>query len=410
MNNLLEKYAELIIRTGVNIRPGQLLVINASIENADFARMLSKEAYKAGAHDVTISWHDDKFTLLRYIMAQKEVFTEYPEWRRILYMDNAEEGAAFISIVSEDPEIFNSVETERLILGQQAAGAALKEYRERIMANRNSWCVISVPSPAWAGHVFPEMSADDAMGALWKNIFEAVRVSEDSDAVEAWKEHTEFLRQAADFLNKKQFKRLHYYNSLGTDLTVNLPKGHIWAGGAEKTTNGTVFVANMPTEEVYTAPALDGVNGIVYASKPLVYNGNLIKDFSLKFKDGKVIDFTAKEGEHLLHELLSIDSGSCRLGEVALVPFDSPVSKSGVLFYNTLFDENASCHFAFGKAYPTCIDGGTELSEDELLQRGINNSLIHEDFMIGTADLMIDGITSEGSKVPVFRQGNYVPF
>lgn len=408
MNKLLDKYAELVVRTGVNIRPDQLLVINASIENADFARRLAKAAFGAGAHDVTISWHDEQFSLLRYMMGKKEVFTEFPDWRRIMYMDNAEEGAAFISIVSEDPEIFKSVEPERLTLAQQAAGAALKEYRERIMSNRNSWCVVSVPSPAWAACVFPELSAEEAVNALWQNIFAAVRVNNDCDAVKAWKEHTDFLGRAADFLNKNRFKSLHYINSLGTDLTVGLPDGHIWAGGAEKTTAGTVFVANMPTEEVYTAPALDDVNGVVYASKPLVYNGNLIKDFYLRFENGKVTDFAAKEGEPLLRELLSTDQGSCRLGEVALVPYDSPISRSGVLFYNTLFDENASCHLAFGKAYPTCLEGGTELTEDELLQRGINNSLIHEDFMIGTADLSIDGITAEGSRVPVFRQGNFV--
>ena len=410
MEKYYDEYAELIVKTGVNIRPGQLLVINSGVENADFVRRLAKVAYKAGAHDVTVVWHDERFSLLRYQLAPKMVFTEFPEWRRMLYMDNAEEGAAFISVVAENPEIFKSVEPERLTLSQQAAGAALKDYRERIMSNKNSWCVVSVPSTAWAKCVFPQMDDAEAVDALWDKILLAVRVKGDGQAVKRWKEHTDFLSRAASFLNMSQFKALHYKNSLGTDLRIGLPMGHIWAGGAEKTQSGTVFVANMPTEEVYTAPSRNAVDGIVYASKPLVYNGNLIRNFWLRFEAGRVIEYAAEQGEELLRELLATDEGACYLGEVALVPFDSPISKSEVLFYNTLFDENASCHLAFGKAYPTCIEGGTELSVDELVKKGINNSLVHEDFMIGTEDLSIDGISRDGKEIPVFRNGNFVSF
>lgn len=405
-----DEYAELIVKTGVNIRPDQLVVINVGVENTDFARRLAKAAYQAGAHDVTIVWHDEQFSLLRYQSVRPEVLSEFPEWRRMLYLDNAEEGAAFISVVSENPEIFNTVDPKRLMLAQQAAGAALKEYRERVMANKNSWCVVSVPSAAWAECVFPELSEKRAVQALWKKILAAVRVKGDGKAVERWKGHTEFLSRAAKFMNDSNFAALHYTNSLGTDLTVKLPEGHIWAGGAEYTQSGTEFVANMPTEEVYTVPRLDGVDGVVYASKPLVYNGNLIKNFSVRFKDGEVTDFAAEEGRELLRELLSTDAGSCRLGEVALVPYDSPISQSGILFYNTLFDENASCHLAFGKAYPTCLAGGTELSAEELEKKGVNDSLVHEDFMIGTRDLKIDGIKQNGKRIPVFRKGNFVSF
>lgn len=407
MEKLLDEYAQLVIRTGINIRQDQPLVINAGIENADFARRLAKAAYEAGAHDVTVAWHDEKLALIKYQLAKKSVFTEFPDWRRMLYLDNAEEGAAFISVVAEDPEIFRDVEPERLTLAQQAAGAALKEYRERVMANKNSWCVVSVPSAAWAQCVFPELSEEAAVAALWDKIFAAVRVDGTGTAVENWKKHTEYLARAAKFLNEHQFKALHYRNSLGTDLTVGLPSGHIWAGGAEKTQSGTVFVANIPTEEVYTAPAREATDGIVFSSKPLVYNGNLIKDFSIQFEKGRVTAYKAASGEDLLRELLATDEGASYLGEVALVPYDSPISKSGTLFYNTLFDENAACHLAFGKAYPTCISCGADLADDELLQRGINQSLIHEDFMIGTADLDIDGIKKDGERVPVFRNGNF---
>lgn len=409
-DKFLNEYAELVVKTGINIKKGQPLVINSPIETADFARRLASEAYKAGAHDVTISWNDEKFSLIRFTMAQKSVFSEFPEWRKMLYMDNAEEGAAFISIAAEDPEIFKHVEPERITVAQQSAGAALKEYRERMMSNRNAWCVVSVPTAAWAKRVFPKLPDDAAVEKLWEKILSVVRVDGKGKAVSKWAEHTGFLARAAEFMNSKKFVRLHYTNSLGTDLYIGLPKGHIWAGGAEKTQSGTVFVANIPTEEVYTVPKLDEVDGVVYASKPLVYNGNLIDNFSLTFKDGQVIDFKAAAGHDLLRELLSTDAGACRLGEVALVPYDSPISKSEVLFYNTLFDENASCHLAFGKAYPTCIADGEKMNDDELFEHGVNNSLIHEDFMIGTADLNIDGITEDGDIVPIFRKGNFVQF
>jgi aminopeptidase len=408
MEELLNQYARLVVRVGVNLQPRQLLVINAPVECADFARRLAREAYEAGGHDVTIVWNDEQFSHLRYQLAKQAVFTEFPAWRQSLYMDNAEQGAAFISILAEDPEIFRDVDPERLTLAQQAAGAALLEYRARMMSNKNAWCVVSIPTAAWASKVFPGLSAEEAVQQLWQKIFSAVRVQADGDAVAAWRQHTAFLQRAAAFMNRWQFQSLHYVNSLGTDLTVHLPSGHIWAGGSEDTQGGTPFVANMPTEEIYTLPQRDGVDGIVAASKPLNYNGNLIENFRLTFKAGKVVSYEAEKGGDILKELLAMDEGACRLGEVALVPFDSPISKSGVLFYNTLFDENASCHLALGKAYPTCLTGGAVMTTAELLAHGVNDSLIHEDFMVGTRDLSITGCTADGRKVPVFRDGNFV--
>ena len=333
---------------------------------------------------------------------------EFPAWRQSLYMDNAEQGAAFISILAEDPEIFRDVDPERLTLAQQAAGAALLEYRARMMSNKNAWCVVSIPTAAWAEKVFPGLSAEKAVRQLWQKIFSAVRVEDGGDAVASWRQHTAFLKRASDFMNRWQFQSLHYVNALGTDLTVRLPSGHIWAGGSEDTQGGTPFVANMPTEEVYTLPQRDGVDGVVAASKPLNYNGNLIENFRLTFQAGKVVAYEAEKGGDILKELLAMDEGACRLGEAALVPFDSPISKSGVLFYNTLFDENASCHLALGKAYPTCMTGGAAMTSAELLAHGVNDSLIHEDFMVGTRDLAITGCTADGRKIPVFRDGNFV--
>ena len=409
MQDLLKKYAELVVKVGVNLQPDQLLVINSPIECAEFARLIAKAAFEAGAHDVVVSWGDEELAHIRYAGGKKEIFTEFPEWKVRFYQDYAEQGAAFVSIAARNPEIFKDIEPEKLTLAAQAAGAALLEYRARLMNNENTWCVVSVPTAGWAQKVFPGLAEEEAQARLWQEIFRTVRIEPDKDPAEAWKKHIATLQKAAEFLNKKNFKVLHYSNSLGTDLTVELPEGHIWAGGAEKAATGVTFAANMPTEEVYSLPLREGVNGVVYASKPLIYNGSRIENFHLTFKEGRVVDFGAEIGEENLKELINMDEGSHYLGEVALVPYDSPISQSGILFYNTLFDENAACHLALGKAYPTCLKGGEKMDSVTLLQHGVNDSLVHEDFMIGTADLSIVGTTQEGEEVEIFRDGNFAP-
>ncbi|SDP62749.1 aminopeptidase [Selenomonas ruminantium] len=404
---LLKKYAELVVKVGVNIQRDQILVINTPIECAEFAREISKAAFAAGAHDVVMSWGDEQSAHIRFEHGSKELFTEFPEWRVKFCQGYAEQGAAFVSIAARDPQIFSDIDPEKLKLANQAAGAALLEYRERLMSNRNTWCVVSVPTKGWATKVFPEDTEEAAVEKLWQAIFQTVRIGEDVDTVAQWRQHTEFLQKAANFLNEQEFVKLHYKNSIGTDLTIELPAGHIWSGGAEKSELGTVFVANMPTEEVFSLPKRDGVNGTVVASKPLNYNGNLIEGFKLTFKDGKVTAYSAEKGEEILKGLLETDEGASYLGEVALVPFDSPISQSGILFYNTLFDENASCHLALGKAYPTCIKGGEHMDSVTLLQHGVNDSLVHEDFMVGTRDLEIIGTTADGREIKIFEQGNF---
>jgi aminopeptidase len=275
------------------------------------------------------------------------------------------------------------------------------------MGNENAWCVVSIPTVAWAAQVFPAAPAEEAVGKLWEAIFKAVRVFEE-DPVKAWKEHKRNLKKQMDFLNENRFAALRFQNAQGTDLTVKLPAGHIWLAGSEYTKDGVEFTANMPTEEVFTLPEKTGVNGRAVSSKPLHYNGNLIEDFSLDFENGKIVSFTAKKGYEVLKKLIETDAGSSYLGEVALVPDDSPVSNLKLLFYNTLFDENASCHLAIGKAYKVCLQNSDGKTQAELAQMGANDSLVHVDFMIGTKDMQITGLTKNGAAKPVFQNGNFV--
>lgn len=403
---LLEKYAELIVKTGVNLQNGQTLVINSPIECAAFTRMIAEVAYGAGARDVVISYKDELFSKIRLLQAPEAVFEEFPEWQKEFYLSYVKTGAAFISIAASDPELLKDINPERVAKAQKTNNIALQEYRERLMSNKNAWCVVSIPTQSWAQKVFPGLSADEAIEKLWDAIFKTVRV-EEQDPIAAWSQHKNKLKVSADFLNSQQFKFLRYKNSLGTDLEIELPENHIWLGGSEYTPEGVEFIANMPTEEVFTLPKKTGVNGLVVSSMPLNYNGNLIDQFSLTFKAGKIIDFTAVDGYEVLKKLIETDEGSYYLGEVALVPYDSPISNAKILYFNTLFDENASCHLAIGKAYPVCIENGKNMTKQELDQLEVNDSLTHVDFMIGTPDLEIIGVTRAGKEIPVFKKGNF---
>ncbi|MBW9171317.1 aminopeptidase [Clostridium estertheticum] len=405
-NKLLEKYALLLVKTGINIQKDQTLVINSPIECSAFTRIVSKIAYIEGAREVVVTWRDELSTKIKFMFAPEEIFSEYPDWQRDFYVSSARKGAAFLSISASDPELMKDVNPERLSKSNKAASTAIKEYRDRMMSNKNVWCVASIPTQAWANKVFPKVSEDEAMEKLWNAIFKTVRVDA-LDPVASWETHKSNLKKSMDYLNLNNFKYLQYKNSLGTDLKIELPENHLWLGGSDYTPGGVEFIANMPTEEVFTLPKKTGVNGTVVSSKPLNYNGNLIENFSLTFKNGKVVDFKAETGYDILKSIIETDEGSCYLGEVALVPYDSPISNSNILFYNTLFDENASCHLALGKAYPVCIKNGENLSNEELSRLEVNDSFVHEDFMVGTEDLQIIGITADGKEVAVFEKGNF---
>lgn len=402
----LEKYATLLVKTGINLKKGQILVVRSPIECAEFTRKIAEIAFKAGAGDVVINWSDEVFTRMRYIHGPGELFSVMPSWQKEFFLSYVRQDAAFLSISASDPEAMKGVDSERIQRYTRVVNAEIGEYRERLMNNKNVWCVASVPTPAWAKKVFPDVAENEAMEALWEAIFNAVRVNEE-DPVSAWADHKKELKKNMATLNEANFKQLHFTSENGTDLTIELPEGHIWLGGSDYTPDGHEFIANMPTEEVFTAPLRTGVNGKVVSAMPLNYNGSLIDDFELHFKDGRIVDYKAAVGQEELKSLIETDEGARYLGEVALVPYDSPISNTGILFYNTLFDENAACHLAIGKAYPVCVEGGEHLDEAGLLEKGVNDSMVHEDFMIGTKDLKIVGTKQNGEQVLVFDKGNF---
>ncbi len=401
----LEKYAELGVKIGVNIQKGQTLVINAPISAVEFVRIIAKKAYDAGAKNVHVEWNDEELARIKYLQAPDEAFIDFPHWKARGYEEMAENDAAFLSIIASNPDLLNGVDPDRIATSNKTAGAAMTKYRQYIQSDKVSWTVLATPSKAWAAKVFPEATEDRQEIELWNAIFKATR-SDLDDPVAAWKDHDDRLQQAAKHLNDKKYKKLHY-KAPGTDLTVEFSEKHIWLGGGGPNEKGVNFMANMPTEEVFTLPLKEGVNGYVTSTKPLSYGGNLIENFTLTFEKGKIVDVKAEKGYETLKRLVETDEGSHHLGEVALVPHDSPISNSNVIFFNTLFDENASCHFALGNAYSTCIEGGPKMSAKELAEHGVNNSITHVDFMIGSAELDIDGVTSNGTIEPIFRKGNW---
>lgn len=409
-NDSLQKFAELAVKTGVHLQKGQGLVIAAPIEAHNFVNTVTREAYKSGAKDVHVVWMDDVTHLLRLQHAPIEALNHIPDWKFYAQNEAVQDHYAYLNIYGPNPDLLDQVDGARVAAYTKSAGKGSAPYREYLMNNRVQWSIVAYPTRSWAKKVFPHESEETAQKMLMEEILRISRVTGWDDPVAGWEEHNAHLHAARDFLNEQKFNQL-VYKAPGTDLTIDLPRGNIWCGGSEPTESGTDFNANIPTEEVFTLPHKRGVNGTVASTMPLNNNGQIIEGFSLIFKEGAVVDFTAKKGGEALKHLLDSDGGSRHLGEVALVPHHSPVSQSGLIFYNTLFDENASCHLALGKAYPTCFTGGSKMDAAQLDQAGINDSIIHEDFMVGSAELDIDGVKDDGTKVPVFRKGEWaLPF
>ena len=405
MEQKLQEYARLLVEIGVNIQKGQNLVIAAPVECAHFARLCAKAAYAAGCREVIMRWGDDELSREKYLHAAEDVFDTVPEWTRHFYNDYAQEGAAYLAISASDPENLRGVPSDRIVRSQRSSSEALRPFYRLQMANGFPWCIASIPIPAWAEKVFP--GCGDAMERLWEAIFAAVRVTGDGGAVERWREHLRMLEERKNKLNALHFRSLHYTNGLGTDLTIRLPEKHLWAAGDGVTSRGQSFIANMPTEEIFTAPEREGIDGVVYASLPLCHDGNIIDKFYFRVEKGKIVEAHAEVGEETLQAAITVDEGASYFGEVALVPYDSPISNQKILFYNTLFDENAACHLAFGEAYNECVEGGADMDKEELKALGLNDSITHVDFMVGTADLSIVGTTYDGREIPVFVDGNF---
>ncbi len=402
---ILQNYARLVVKIGVNLQKGQGLEIICPVEKYEIAEALAKAGYEAGAKIVQVRWSAQTIDKINYENADLEVLTDIPKW----YVDSknflVEKGFCYIAVSAEDPSVFKNIPADKIAKIYQARSKALKKYSDAIMSNTIRWCVCSVPTTAWAKQVFP--NSDNPEKELADAIIKTMRLDE-KDPVSAWQKHIEKLNSRAEFLNYSNFEYIRFENSKGTNLTVGLADEHVWISAREKAKDGVHFVANIPTEEIFTAPHRLKVNGIVKSALPLCENGQIIDNFSLTFKDGEVIDFDAEKGYDTLKNLINTDSGTKRIGEIALIGKNSPVAKSNVLFFNTLFDENASCHLALGKAYPTTVKNGDNLTETELLDLGVNDSVEHIDFMIGTPDLKVTGIKKDKTEVPLFLDGEWI--
>ncbi|HIB3668947.1 TPA: aminopeptidase [Enterococcus faecalis] len=405
-NENLKKYARLIAETGVNVQDNHTVVLQISVDQAPLARLITEEAYRLGAAEVIVQWSDE--TIQREFLAHAAIdrIENVPQYKIDQTDDWIAKGASRISVVSSNPDALAGVDAQRVAAFQTANGKALVNLRKATQANKVSWTVVAAASEGWAAKVFPELAtSEEQVDALWNEIFKTTRIYEENPVI-AWDIHDKKLQEKAAELNEQQFTALHY-TAPGTDLTIGLPKNHLWEGAGSYNARGEEFMANMPTEEVFTAPDSRRVDGYVSSTKPLSYAGTIISGMKFTFKDGKVVDFSAEQGEEALKNLLAIDEGAKHLGEVALVPDPSPISQSGLIFYNTLFDENASNHLAFGSAYAFNLQGGTEMSEEELAEAGLNRSQTHVDFMVGSDKMNIDGIKEDGTIVPVFRNGDW---
>ena len=401
----IDKLAQLAVYTGLGLRPGQDLILTAPVEALPLVKRIAVHAYKAGAGLVTPLFSDGELTLARYKYANNASFDKAPDWLYNGIGKAFDNNAARMAIVGDDPMLLANQDSDKIGRANKANSIAYKPARERITRFNINWNIIAWPGAAWAKRMFPELSGIEAQSKLADAIFDASRVNT-TDPVEEWKKHNEVLRKKCKWLNELDFASLHF-NGPGTDLIVGLADGHEWMGGASIAQNGITCNPNIPSEEVFTTPHALNVNGSVCSTKPLSHQGALIDEIQVRFENGKITNAKASKGEEVLLKILDSDEGARRLGEVALVPNSSPISQSGLLFYNTLFDENAACHIALGQCYSKCFKGEENLSEKEISKRGGNSSMIHIDWMIGSRHIDIDGINSDGSRVAVFRKGEW---
>ena len=402
----LDRLAEVAVRVGLGLAPGQELVMTCTLDALPLARLITQYAYKAGARLVNTIYGDEEAALLRFHYAPDESFDAAPAW---LYEGMAtayKNGAARLAIAGNDPSLLSKEDPEKVSRLNRATSKAYRPALEYISRHDINWTIVSCATPAWAEAVFPDLPQDEALNRLWHAIFAASRADQ-PDPVAAWKKHDANLHDRADRLNEKRYSALHFRGP-GTDLRVGLSEGHLWLGGGTMAHNGKYCIPNMPTEEVFTTPHKDRVEGRVSSTKPLSHMGTMIEEISVRFEDGRIVEAHASKGEQVLQRMIETDEGARRLGEVSLVPHSSPIAASGLLFMNTLFDENAACHIALGKAYSSCLKDGDSLTPEQLAARGANDSLIHVDWMIGSNHIDVDGINASGDEEPVMRAGEWV--
>ncbi len=402
---LLEKYAELIVRTGANVQPGQIVQLTISVEQHPFAALITEACYRAGAKKVNVDWTSDQQSRLNFLYASEETLSAVLPWEEAKMKQMTEDLPVRIFIASEDPDAMNGIDPQKLSAVSQSRARVMKPYRNAI-DGKHQWVIAAYPSEKWAKKCFPD--ADDAVDRLWAAILKTIRVREDNDPVAEWKAHTDFIEKKAAWLNEQGFISLRYKSANGTDFTVELIPGARWEGaGVTNPLNGAYYIPNMPTEEIFTSPAAGKCEGTLVAVKPLSWNSQLIENFSITFKNGRAVSCRAEKGQELLEHMIRMDDGAAMLGEVALVPKESPVNQCGFLFYETLFDENACCHCALGMGFKEVLPGGDDLTMEEAVKQGLNDSIIHVDFMVGADDLDIDGIRPDGSTAAIFRNGTW---
>ena len=402
----LDRLAEVAVQIGLGLRAGQELIVSAPIEALPLVRRITEHAYKAGALLVTTFYSDDPSVLARYKYATDASFDYAPTWLHDAIAAGFRSGAARLGIAGANPALLAKQDPSKVARANVAASKAAKPAMELVTRHEINWSIVACATPEWAKLVFPGEPENIAVAKLWDAIFIASRVAVD-DPVQEWREHGARLKKRMDMLNTKRFSALHF-KAQGTDLTVGLADDHLWAGGGTTAGNGIYCQPNIPTEECFTTPHKHRVNGTVRASKPLSHQGTLIENIAVRFENGRIVEATASAGEDVLNRLISTDDGARRLGEVALVPHSSPIAQSGVLFWNTLFDENAASHIALGQAYSTCLIGGEKMDAEQLAARGANTSLIHVDWMIGSGEMDVDGITADGAAEPLMRKGDWV--
>ncbi len=401
---VLKKYAKLIATVGVNVQKGQEVFVNADLDQPEFVYMVVEECYRAGAKKVVVDWNYQPLTKLTYRWRTNKTLATMDEYEEARWKHMADKLPCRIYLVSEDPDGLKGINQEKMAKAAQARYKIIKPYREQ-MENKYQWCIAAVPGAAWAKKLFPKLSKAQAIEKLWEAILDASRVNE--DPIEAWKEHNADLQKRCAYLNSLGIETLEYRSSNGTNFRVGMMELGEFKGGGDTSLQGIYFNPNIPTEECFISPKKGQAEGIVYSTKPLSYNGQLIENFSIRFEGGKAVEVHAEKNEELLKQLISMDEGAAYLGECALVPYNSPIQNSGLLFYNTLFDENAACHLALGKGFADTIQGFENRTLEECREMGLNESMVHEDFMIGAEDLDIDAHTRDGKIVPIFRNGNW---